>query len=64
MLALAYVFYSAMIPVATSLVAFLLVQSANFETAFFFIHLSANFALYLVCLAMTQVKPRITGPFY
>ena len=64
MLALAYVFYSAMIPVATSLVAFLLVQSANFETAFFFIRLSANFALYLVCLAMTQVKPRITGPFY
>lgn len=63
-LALAYVFYSALIPLMTSLVAFLLVQSANFDTAFFFIHLSANFALYLVCLAMTQVRPRVTGPFY
>jgi len=63
-LALAYVFYSALIPLMTSLVAFLLVQSANFDTAFFFIRLSGNFALYLVCLAMTQVKPRVTGPFY
>jgi len=63
-LALAYVFYSALVPLMTSLVAFLLVQSANFDTAFFIIHLSANFALYLVCLAMTQVKPRVTGPFY
>jgi hypothetical protein len=64
LLALAYVFYSALIPLMTSLVAFLLVQSANFDTAFFFIRLSANFALYLVCLAMTQVRPRVTGPFY
>jgi hypothetical protein len=48
----------------TSLVAFLLVQSANFDTAFFFIRLSGNFALYLVCVAMTQVRPRVTGPFY
>jgi hypothetical protein len=63
-LALAYVFYSAMIPLMTSLVAFLLVQSANFDTAFFFIRLSGNFALYLVCVAMTQVRPRVTGPFY
>lgn len=63
-LALAYVFYSALIPLMTSLVAFLLVQSANFDTAFFFNHLSTNFALYLVCMAMTQVKPRVTGPFY
>jgi len=63
-LTLAYVFYSALIPLMTSLVAFLLVQSANFDTAFFFIHLSANFALYLVCMAMTQVRPRVTGPFY
>ena len=63
-LALAYVFYSALIPLMTSLVAFLLVQSANFDTAFFFIRLSANFALYLVCMAMTQVRPRVTGPFY
>jgi len=63
-LALAYVFYSALIPLMTSLVAFLLVQSANFDTAFFFIHLSGNFALYLVCMAMTQVRPRVTGPFY
>lgn len=63
-LALAYVFYSALIPLMTSLVAFLLVQSANFDTAFFFIRLSGNFALYLVCVAMTQVRPRVTGPFY
>jgi hypothetical protein len=63
-LALAYVFYSALVPLMTSLVAFLLVQSVNFDTAFFIIHLSANFALYLVCLAMTQVRPRVTGPFY
>jgi hypothetical protein len=63
-LALAYVFYSAFIPLMTSLVAFLLVQSANFDTAFFFIRLSGNFALYLVCVAMTQVRPRTTGPFY
>ncbi len=41
----------------TSLLAFLLVQSANFDTAFFFIRLSANLALYLVCIAMTQVRP-------
>jgi hypothetical protein len=52
-LALAYVFYSALIPLMTSLVAYLLVQSANFDTAFFFIRLSGNFALYLVCVAMT-----------
>jgi len=64
LLALAYVFYSALIPLMTSLVAFLLVQSANFDTAFFFIRLSGNFALYLVCVAMTQVRPRVTGPFY
>jgi hypothetical protein len=63
-LALAYVLYSALIPLMTSLLAFLLVQSANFDTAFFFIHLAANFALYLVCLAMTQVRPRVDGPFY
>ena len=63
-LAFAYVFYSALIPLVTSLVAFLLVQSANFDTAFFFIRLSANLALYLVCLAMTQVRPRVSGPFY
>ena len=63
-LALAYVFYSALIPLMTSLVAFLLVQSANFDTAFFFIRLSGNLALYLVCIAMTQVRPRVTGPFY
>jgi len=63
-LALAYVFYSALIPLMTSLVAFLLVQSANFDTAFFFIRLSGNLALYLVCIAMTQVRPRIAGPFY
>jgi hypothetical protein len=63
-LALAYVSYSALIPLMTSLVAFLLVQSANFDTAFFYIRLSADFALYLVCIAMTQVKPRVTGPFY
>lgn len=63
-LALAYVLYSALIPLMTSLLAFLLVQSANFDTAFFFIHLATNFALYLVCLAMTQVKPRVAGPFY
>ncbi len=63
-LAFAYVFYSALIPLVTSLVAFLLVQSANFDTAFFFIRLSVNIALYLVCLAMTQVRPRVAGPFY
>jgi hypothetical protein len=63
-LAFAYVFYSALIPLMTSLLAFLLVQSANFDTAFFFIRLTANLALYLVCLAMTQVKPRVSGPFY
>ncbi len=63
-LAFAYVFYSALIPLMTSLLAFLLVQSANFDTAFFFIRLTVNFALYLVCLAMTQVRPRVAGPFY
>ena len=63
-LALAYVLYSALVPLMTSLLAFLLVQSANFDTAFFFIRLSVNSALYLVCLAMTQVKPRVAGPFY
>jgi hypothetical protein len=63
-LAFAYVFYSALIPLMTSLLAFLLVQSANFDTAFFFTRLTANLALYLVCLAMTQVKPRVSGPFY
>lgn len=63
-LAFAYVFYSALIPLMTSLLAFLLVQSTNFDTAFFFIRLIANLALYLVCLAMTQVKPRVSGPFY
>ncbi len=63
-LAFAYVFYSALIPLMTSLLAFLLVQSANFDTAFFFIRVTVNFALYLVCLAMTQVRPRVTGPFY
>ena len=63
-LAFAYVFYSALIPVVTSLLALLLVQSASFDTAFFFIRLSVNVALYLVCLAMTQLKPRTTGPFY
>ncbi len=63
-LALAYVLYSALIPLMTSLLAFLLVQSANFDTAFLFIRLSVNSALYLVCLAMTQVRPRVTGPFY
>ncbi len=64
LLAFAYVFFSAFIPLMTSLLAFLLVQSANFDTAFFFIRLSVNFALYLVCLAMTQVRPRVAGPFY
>jgi hypothetical protein len=44
-LALAYVFYSALIPLLTSLIAFLLVQSANFDTAFFFIRLSGNFVI-------------------
>jgi len=63
-LAFAYVFYSALIPLVTSLLAFLLVQSANFDTAFFAIRLAVNLALYLVCLAMTQVRPRVTGPFY
>jgi hypothetical protein len=63
-LAFAYVFYSALIPLVTSLLALLLVQSASFDTAFFFIRLSVNVALYLVCLAMTQLKPRTTGPFY
>ena len=64
MLVFAYLFYSALIPIMTSLVAFLLVQSANFDTAYFFIRLSVNFALYLVCIAMTQVRPRVTGPFF
>ena len=63
-LAFAYVFYSALIPLVTSLLALILVQSASFDTAFFFIHLCINIALYLVCLAMTQLKPRTTGPFY
>ncbi len=64
LLAFAYVFYSALIPLMTSLLAFLLVKSTNFDTAFFFIRLSANLSLYLVCLAMTQVRPRVIGPFY
>ena len=63
-LAFAYVFYSALIPLVTSLLAFMLVQSANFDTAFLVIRVAVNIALYLVCLAMTQVKPRVTGPFY
>jgi len=63
-LSFAYVFYSALIPLVTSLLAFLLVQSANFDTAFLAIRLSGNIALYLVCLAMTQLRPRTTGPFY
>jgi len=63
-LAFAYVFYSALIPLVTSLLALMLVQSASFDTAFFFIRLSVNVALYLVCLAMTQLKPRTAGPFY
>jgi len=63
-LAFAYVFYSALIPLVTSIIAFLVVQSANFDTAFFIIGLTTNLALYLVCLAMTQVRPRASGPFY
>jgi hypothetical protein len=63
-LAFAFVFYSAWIPLVTSLGEFLLVQSANFDTAFLFGQLSINFAIYLVCLAMTQVRPREAGPFY
>jgi hypothetical protein len=63
-LAFVYVFYSALIPLVTSPIALLLVQSASFDTAFLFIRLSVNTALYLVCLAMTQLKPRTTGPFY
>jgi hypothetical protein len=63
-LAFAFVFYSAWIPLVTSMGEFLLVQSANFDTAFLFGQLSINFAIYLVCLAMTQVRPRVTGPFY
>jgi len=64
MLAFAFVFSSAWIPLVTSLVEFLLVQSANFDIAFLFVRLSLNFAIYLVCLAITQVKPRVAGPFY
>jgi hypothetical protein len=63
-LAFAYVFYSALIPLVTSLLAFVLVQSANYDIAFLIIRLGVNAALYLVCLAMTQLKPRTTGPFY
>lgn len=63
-LAFAYVFYSALIPLVTSLLAFLLVQSANFDTAFLIIRLTANLGLYFVCLAMTQLRPRMAGPFY
>jgi hypothetical protein len=63
-LAFAFVFYSAWIPVVTSLGEFLLVQSANFDTAFLFQRLSINFAIYLICLAMTQIRPREAGPFY
>jgi hypothetical protein len=63
-LAFAFVFYSAWIPLVTSLGEYLLVQSANYDTAFLFARLSINFAIYLVCLAMTQVRPRVAGPFY
>ena len=63
-LAFAYVFYSALIPLVTSLLAFLLVQSANFDTAFLIIRVTANLGLYFVCLAMTQLRPRMAGPFY
>lgn len=63
-LAFAYIFYSSLIPLITSLLAFLLVQSANFDIAFLIIRLSANLTLYLVCLAMTQLRPRTIGPFY
>lgn len=36
----------------------------NLDVAFFYIQVIYNFIFYLVCLTLTQIKPRTTGPYY
>lgn len=63
-LVLAALFSGVLSQLGDSVMYYWLAESHSLGAAIYWSNLMGNFAIFLVCLAITQIKPRMTGPFF
>jgi hypothetical protein len=61
---LAVLFAGVVFQLASSIVFTWFATASNLDVANYWSNLIGNIAIFLVCIAITQIKPRMTGPFF